>query len=82
MKGWKSHGNKLSSHPINGKIKLLEIRKEEVIQKLEEKDIETNTNEPAPPQKEKKVVKDIQAENSNERQNDKFKPGDTLEFDF
>ena len=82
VKGWKSHGNKLSSHPINGKIKLLEITKEKVIEKPEEKDIEANAKEAKSPQKEKKVIQDIQAENTNEKQNNKFKPGDTLEFDF
>ena len=82
VKGWKSHGNKLSSHPINGKIKLLEISKEKVIEKPEEKDIESNTKEPKSSPKENKVIQDIEAENINEKQNDKFKPGDTLEFDF
>lgn len=82
VKGWKALGNKLSAHRVTGKFQLVESEEEkpsaeEVDDKEEETPSEetTKATETSPSNSTKK-------EAQNKKDNDKFKPGDTLEFDF
>ncbi|MCB9255700.1 MAG: DNA gyrase/topoisomerase IV subunit A [Chitinophagales bacterium] len=90
VKGWKALGNKLSLHSITGKIKEIENtedeEKENALEEVEE-DIEREV-----PQKIEIVEKEEASareeegekkiEEKKKEENTKYKPGDTLEFDF
>ena len=87
VKGWKALGNKLSASRVTGKIKLIESE-EQVIDEDNErhanseplkeeipKTEKTNIPQPASPDKAK-------TDESKNKSSEKYKPGDTLEFDF
>ncbi|MEZ4979730.1 MAG: hypothetical protein R2772_10590, partial [Chitinophagales bacterium] len=87
VKGWKALGNKLSLHSITGKIKEIENTEEEdkenAIEEVEEDieravlpKIEKEEDSTREEEGEKKI------EEKKKEENTKYKPGDTLEFDF
>ncbi|MFT4970356.1 MAG: topoisomerase-4 subunit A [Chitinophagales bacterium] len=90
VKGWKALGNKLSAYPISGKIKLLEVEKPVIPEEKEPEKVIPDPVEEAEviDQTEVKLEKEpIKAEPKSEekpdaKDSDKFKPGDTLEFNF
>lgn len=121
VKGWKAQGNKLTIHPVSGKIKALEIAEEIAIEEvdveedfdgddaienegdltenieedsneemtdedaeqLEENEVE-ETEEPKKQKPSKKTEEKTSKPKSSDKDDlsTKYKPGDTLEFDF
>jgi len=73
VKGWKAQGNKLSYNNVVGKIK--EIIKEEP----EEETAKTEETEPL--NKKENNIK-TETKKVDKKDNDGYKPGDTLEFNF
>lgn len=100
IKGWRAQGNKLSSHPVTGKLKGHDIIEEkQLISKKEGSEKEKNeSNETVQKEVEQESAaikeltekkeaietpkKDPPVETKNKSKDDKYKPGDTLEFDF